>query len=144
MELTGGLGVGGSDTEIGVKEGSVGQPETAIRGESGSAESVAGGELPHPSSKLSETADEASHTDDGVGDGNIASMDVIHGQDEGRAGEGEETERTRVTQVPQLRGGVVNVGVGGEGAGGVSTATVVVTILVAEADLLNWCVGHLD
>ena len=45
---------------------------------------------PHSGSELSETADEASHTDNGIGDGDAASRDVVHREDESGGGEGEE------------------------------------------------------
>jgi len=123
-----GLGIGSSDTVVGMKEGRVGQPETAIRGESSGAESVTSGKLPHAGSELSETADEAGHTNDSVGDGDTPSVDVVHGENEGCASEGEETKRTRVADDPQLRGSVVDVGVGWEGASSVSALAVVVLI----------------
>jgi len=53
-------------------------------------EKTCGRHTPHPSKQLSETADEAGHTDDSIGNGNTTTMNVVHGQDEGRAGEGEE------------------------------------------------------
>lgn len=49
------------------------------------------GHTPHPSSKLSKASDKAGHTEDSVGHGNTAGTHVVHGENEGRAGEGEET-----------------------------------------------------
>jgi len=46
---------------------------------------------PHSSSKLSKTTNETGHTDDSVGDGDTTSADIVHGEDERGAGEGEET-----------------------------------------------------
>ena len=46
---------------------------------------------PHPSSELSETANEAGHTDDSVRDGDPAGVNVEHGENKGGAGEREET-----------------------------------------------------
>jgi len=129
-ELFRGLGIGRGDTVVRVEEGREGQPETAIRGESSSAKGVAGGKFPHASSELSKTADEAGHTDDSVGDGDTASANVVHGEDESGAREGEETKGTRVTDDPQLRGGVVDVGVGGEGASLGSSLAVLITDVV--------------
>lgn len=143
-----GFGVGSGDTVVGVEESRVSQPETAVRGESSGAECVASGELPHSSSKLSKTTDEAGHSDDSVGDGNTASVNVVQGENKGCASEGEETKRTWVTDDPQLRGGVVDVGVGGESASSGTSRTVVVFITdvarVANGGLLSWdghCVG---
>lgn len=136
MELFGGLGVSSSNAIVWVKEGRVGQPETAVRGESSGAKSVASRELPHSSSKLSKATDEAGHPDDSVGDSNAPSLNVVHRKDEGRASEGEETERAGVTDDPQLRGGVVDIGVTGEGASSVST-------LLIDRVLLE-CGGHLE
>ena len=45
---------------------------------------------PHSSSELSEATDETSHADDGIGDGDTASADVVHGKDESGAGKREE------------------------------------------------------
>jgi len=136
VELFRGLGVSSSDTVVWVEEGRVGQPETAVGGESSGAKSVASRELPHSSSELSKATDEAGHTDDSVGDGDAPSVDVVHRKDEGCASEREETERARVTDDPQLRGGVVDIGVTGEGAGSVST-------LLIDRVLLE-CGGHLE
>ena len=118
---------------------------------------------PHSSSKLSQTTDEAGHTDDSVGCGNATSTDVEHGENKGCSSEGEETtgdsirprtassrrgkysQRSRVADDPQLRGGVVNVGVGRERASGGSSTTVVVVITdvvgVADGGLLGGS-GH--
>ena len=46
---------------------------------------------PHSGKDLSKTADENSHADNGVRDSDTASIDVVHGKDEGGAGEGEQT-----------------------------------------------------
>lgn len=136
VELIRGLGVSSSNTVAWVEEGRVGQPETAVGGESSGAKSVASRELPHSSSELSKATDEAGHADDGVGDSNTPSLNVVHRKDEGCASEREETERARVTDDPQLRGGVVDIGVTGKGAGSVST-------LLIDRVLLE-CGGHLE
>jgi len=135
-ELFGGLGVGSCNTVVGVKEGREGQPETSVRSKSGRAESVASREFPHSSSELSKATDETSHADDGIGDRDTTSADVVHGQDESGAGEGEEAKRTRVTDDPQLGGGVVNIGVGGKSRSGISSTAVVmfVTNIVGVVD----------
>ena len=46
---------------------------------------------PHSGEDLGKTTDEASHADNGVGNSDTASVDVVHGKDEGGAGEGEQT-----------------------------------------------------
>jgi len=107
--------VGRGNAEAGVKEGGVGQPKATVTGEGSRAERVTSCELPHASDELSKTTNEAGHTDDGICDSDAASLDVVHGQDESRGGEGEETKRTRVAEFPQ-RGGALDVGVGGERA----------------------------
>jgi hypothetical protein len=131
-----GLGVSSGNTVVWVEEGRVGQPETTVGGESSGAKSIASRELPHSSSKLSKATDEAGHADDSVGDSNTPSVNVVHRKDEGRASEGEETKRARVTDDPQLRGGVVDIGMTGEGARSVST-------LLIDRVLLE-CGGHLE
>jgi hypothetical protein len=96
------------------------------------------GHTPHSSSKLSKATNKAGPTEDSVGNGNTARTDVVHGEDEGCASEGEETtanpsaiskdhqtrtvysQRTRVTEDPQLRSGVVNKGMSGEGGSSVA------------------------
>lgn len=128
MKFIRGAGIGSSDTVVGMKEGRVGQPETAIRGECSGAESVTSGKLPHAGSELSETADKAGHTNDSVGDSDTASVDIEQGENQSCASEGEETKRTGVANDPQLRGSVVDVGVGWEGASSVSAGAVVVLI----------------
>ena len=40
---------------------------------------------------MGETTDEAGHADNSVGDGNTASVNVVQRENQGRAGEGEET-----------------------------------------------------
>jgi hypothetical protein len=110
---------------------------------------------PHSCSKLGETTDEAGHTDDSVRDGNTARTNVEHGENKGCASEGEETagksgetswdrrcmvhsQRSGVTDDPQLRGGVVNVGVSGERA---SNSPIPDVVGVADGSLLGG-VGH--
>jgi len=128
--------VGGSNTETRVKEGGIGQPETAVAGESSSAKRIASGELPHSSDELSETTNETSHANDGVGDGDTASLYVVHGEHESGGSEGVETERTGVAKDPQLRGGIVDIGMGGKSRGAVGSATAGVvregTLLVGD------------
>lgn len=136
VELIRGLGVSSSNAEVWVEEGRVGQPETAVRCESSGAKGVSSRELPHSGSKLSKATDKASHTDDSVRDTNAPGVNVVHGKDEGCASEGEETKRPRVTDDPQLRGGVVDIGVTGECASSVST-------LVVDGVLLE-CGRHLE
>ena len=46
---------------------------------------------PHSSDELSKATNEAGHTDDSIRDGDTASLDVEHGEDESGGGEGEET-----------------------------------------------------
>jgi len=46
---------------------------------------------PHPSSKLSETADETCHTDDGVRDGDTLSLEVVQREYKHGGSVGEET-----------------------------------------------------
>jgi len=126
--------VGRGNAEAGVKEGGVGQPKATVTGESSRAERVPSYELPHASHELSKTTNEAGHTDDGICDSDAAGLDVVHGQDEGRGGEGEETKRTRVADFPQ-RGRALDVGVGGERA--MSTAgTVVNAVRIGEGALV--------
>jgi len=144
-ELARGIGVGSRNTEVGMKNGGVGQPETAKRGESSRAERITGGKLPHSGKDLSKSTNETSHTDDGIRNNDTAGMDIVHGEDEGGTREGEEAERTRVADDPQLRGGVVNIGVGRESRGSVSSGTVMfVTDVVGIADetLLVCDVAH--
>jgi len=126
--------IGGRNTETGVKEGGVGQPETTVAGESSSAERIASGKLPHSGNELSETTNETGHADDGVGDGDTASLHVVHGEHESGGSEGVETKRTGVAKDPQLRGGIVDIGMGGESAVGSATAGVVRegTLLVGD------------
>lgn len=107
---------------------------------------------PHSGSKLGETTDEHGHADDGIGDGDATGRDVVHGEDEGCGGEGEEaavdvtrsanlilgeearySQRTRVTKDPQLGGGVVDVGVG---KSAISSALVVSGVGVGEGGLV--------
>jgi len=146
-QLTRGIGVRSRDTKRGVEEGSVGHPETTVRGEGSRAKGVTSGELPHSSSKLGKTTDETGHANHSIGDGNAAGLDVVHGEDEGGGGEGEETERSRVGDYPQLGGGVVNIGLDRESTGGVSSATVVVVfvaddVVVVDGTLLVREVAH--
>jgi len=127
-ELTGGISVSSTDTEVRDEEGGEGQPETTVGSESSCAERVAGSEFPHPSSELGKTTDETGHTDDGVRDGNSASLDIEHGKDKGGARERKETERARVGDDPQLRGGVVDVGVSRKRRSMLTTGAVVMFI----------------
>jgi len=127
-EFTGGISVSSTNTKVRDEEGGKGQPETTVRSESSCAERVAGGEFPHSSSELSQTADETGHADDSVRDGNTASLDVEHGKDKGGAREGEETERARVGDDPQLWGSVVDVGVSRKRRSMLTTGAVVMFI----------------
>jgi hypothetical protein len=104
-------GVGGGNTEARVKEGREGHPETAVASESGRAEGVSSGELPHSSGELSKTTNEAGHADDSISVRDSTSLDVVHREDESGGGEREEAERTRVAEGPQLRSRVLDVGV---------------------------------
>ena len=45
---------------------------------------------PHSSDELSETADETGHTYNGIGNGDAAGRDIVHGRDKSGGGEGEE------------------------------------------------------
>jgi len=127
-KLFGDFGVGSRDTVVGVKEGREGQPETSVRSKSSRAERIASSEFPHSSSELSKATDETGHADDGIGDRDTAGADVVHGEDESGAGEGEEAKRTRITDDPQLGGGVVNIGVGRKSGSTVSSTTMVMFV----------------
>lgn len=132
--------VGGSNTEAGVKEGSVGHPKAAVTGESSRAEGVTSGKLPHSSDELSKTTNETGHSDDGIRDSDTASLDVEHGEDEGGGGEGEETKGAGVADFPQ-RGRALDIGVGRERT--MSTASAVVNaIRIRERTLVVSEVVH--
>lgn len=59
---------------------------------------------PHASNKLSKTTNEAGHADDGIGDGDTASLDVDQREDEGGAREGEETAERIMSNLRQVSG----------------------------------------
>jgi len=139
-ELFSFTGVSSGNTVAGVKEGRVGQPKAAVTGESSRAECIASDKLPHSSGELSQTTDEAGHTDDGICDSDTASLDVVHREDEGGGGEREETKRTRVADLPQ-RGGALHVGVGSERAMS-STGAVVNAVRIREGTLVVSEVAH--
>jgi len=145
-ELTRGISVSIRNTEARPEEGRVGQPETTERSESSGAEGITGNKLPHPSKDLRKTTDENGHTDNGVRNSNTTGLNVVHGEDESRAREGEEAERTRVADNPQLGGGVVNKGGGGEGRRIVSSGTMVMFVThsmgVVDGTLLVNDVAH--
>jgi len=110
-ELTGSVSVSGANTEARNDKAGVGHPETTVGSESSCAEGVTSGEFPHAGNELGEPTNKAGHADDGIRDGNATSLDIDQGEDKGGAREREETERARVANDPQLRGGVVNIGV---------------------------------
>lgn len=139
-EFVGVTSVSSANTVAGVKEGRVGQPKAAITGESGRAERIASDKLPHSSGELGKTTNEAGHTDDGIRDANTASLAVVHGEDEGGAGEGEETKRARVADLPQRRR-ALDVGVGSEGAMS-ATGAVLNAVRIRERTLVVSEVAH--
>jgi hypothetical protein len=145
-ELSWGIGVGSRNTKVWMNDGSVGQPETAERRESSRSKGIAGSKLPHSGKDLSKAADKTGHADDGVRNGDTASVDIVHGEDEGGARKGEETEGTRVADDPQLGGGVVHIGVGGESRSSVSSGTVVMFVThvvgIVDGTLLVGDVAH--
>lgn len=145
-ELSRSIGISSGDTKRGVEEGGIGHPETTVRGEGSCAECVASGEFPHASKELSETTNETGHADNGIRGGDTTSMNVEHGKDEGCASEGEEAKRSRVGDDPQLRRGVVDVGVGGESRSSLASGTMVVFVTdvarVVDGTLLVGDVAH--
>jgi len=132
--------VGRGDTEAGVKEACVGQPETTVTGESSRAKRVPSGKLPHSSGELSKTTNEASHTDDGVRDGDAPSRDVVHGEDESRGGKREETKRAWVAEGPERGNRILNIGVAGERT--LSSTAALEAVGVGEGSLVVSDVVH--
>ena len=51
---------------------------------------VSAGKLPHTGKKLDEPTNTDGHADNHVGSGNVASADIVEGEDEGGRGEGEQ------------------------------------------------------
>jgi hypothetical protein len=49
------------------------------------------GHTQHSSDEQGKTTDETGHTDDGIGDGDAAGLDVVHREDKHGGGDGEET-----------------------------------------------------
>jgi len=98
------ISVGGEDTRGWPEDEGEGDPESTVRRESSCTEGVTSRELPHASKKLDEASDTDGHSDDQVGGGDVAGIDVEEGEDQGRRREGEETERTGVTELPVVDG----------------------------------------
>jgi len=103
-ELAGVSSVRVDNTSAGNEDACVGDPETTIRGEGGGTEGVAASKLPHASQELDETSYTDCHTDDDIRDGDVTGLDVVQGEDEGRRGEREEAQRSRVGELPVVDG----------------------------------------
>lgn len=74
------------------------EPETTIRGESGSGKSVSADEFLNTGNQLSETTVGECHSHYDVGCGDSSSLDIVHGQDEGGGSETHQSEGRRVTE----------------------------------------------
>lgn len=100
MALVGSGGRG--DAPAGSQENAVGDPETTVGGQSGSAKGVSAGHFPHAGQQLDKPAVTESKRNDHVGLLDPASVRVDGGEDEGGQGEGAEAKRSRVGKFPVL------------------------------------------
>lgn len=94
----------GKDTRAGPVDQSERKPKGSVRGESGGSEGVTTSELPHSSEELSESSETHGHSDDDVGVGDSSDSTVVPRKDEGGRRESEETERSRVRELPVVDG----------------------------------------
>jgi len=108
--------VGCNDTQVGDVERRKRQPECTIGRKGGSTESITGGELPHASKKLSESSVEEGHADHDIGDSNVTSDYIEHGENVSRASKSEQSKRSGVREHSQVGRGTSVSRCGGIGS----------------------------
>jgi len=142
------VGISSEDTGARPEDQRERDPEAAIRAESSGTEGVTGSELPHASEELDETSDANGHADDEIGGGDASRADIEEGENQGGRSEGEQAERTRITEASVVDGetrlGDIDTSgsMGAADAEGVAGDMVNVASEVAVGSLLVYNGGH--